>query len=736
LTTLRSRSSSFFFGNTTGSEYVLSIIVCAFTLLFYYRSHLFDVRIHYTLDQLDGLIQASILEHWYGVLGGRYHWRDPIFFYPYKRVLGYNDAYFLYGLLYSAFRTLGVDVLNAMELTTAVVRAVGFFATWLLLRHYFRLSIPATAFGAVLVTVTNGVYLGTMHTQLATVAFLPLMFCLVARAYELLVEDRMPAAAVVTAAIGLLLSTWSITGFYAFWFTLFFVLITTVIAFLLDRRTFIGVVRDVLTNRRWIALTPGVLIFLVGLIPLALIYGEAARTTGMHAIGETYNYLPRIVDLINVGPANVVWSGVTMWLRKAIVHDPTGDLELWVGFTPIELALLVVAAVAAFWRAPDASPREVLIYRSLLVAIFVGMALQVQVHGATLWTYVYSAVPGARALRVVARFQLVLLTVGAALAAVALDRLGRSRRPLGAALALSLAALILVGQWDAFRIANFTRADVAAFRNIPAPPKECREFYTVAPLVRAEYSETSIRWYIHSVEAMMLATMTGLPTVLGMDTFTPPDWNLDGPYTADYEPRVYAYAKRNQLLPGLCALNLTTLKWSLIDAPPRSKNTPDPLGLGLKEGDLVGLAAGQPATAMLTDGWSGPEDWGVWAIGTESRLDLRLNGAGFTKSGAVLRLAAWAFLPPGVGSKNVEIFVGDSARGEPIAQWTLGPHGETKVLCIPPSAVAAGRLLTLFFKTNRSYSPSGATGTGDARRLDFAARWLSVSEGPCLPPSP
>ena len=56
---------------------------------------------HFTGDFANSLIQAARLEHWFGVFRGTYHWRDPTFFYPEKNVLGYNDAYFLYGVLYS-----------------------------------------------------------------------------------------------------------------------------------------------------------------------------------------------------------------------------------------------------------------------------------------------------------------------------------------------------------------------------------------------------------------------------------------------------------------------------------------------------------------------------------------------------------------------------------------------------------------------------------------------------------
>ena len=78
-------------------EYALALSLCFFTLLFFYRTHLFGSELRFTLDRIDPLIQASRLEHWFGVFRGWYDWRNPIYFYPEKGVLGYNDGYFLYG---------------------------------------------------------------------------------------------------------------------------------------------------------------------------------------------------------------------------------------------------------------------------------------------------------------------------------------------------------------------------------------------------------------------------------------------------------------------------------------------------------------------------------------------------------------------------------------------------------------------------------------------------------------
>jgi hypothetical protein len=699
------------------------LALCCLTLLFFYRTHLFGDQLRFTLDRNDPLIELSRLEHWFGVFRGWYNWRDPIYFYPEKGVLGYGDGYFLYGIFYSALRVFGIDPLVSMELTTATVRGVGFLAAWALLRRYFGSSVWTAAFGAVLMTVSNGVYLGTMHTQLATVAFVPLAFFLAARTRELLIKERLCAATGTAAGLGILLAGWLMTAFYTFWFAGLFLLITIGVFAVIGRAQLVAVVREMLGERRWRILVPGVAIFALGLIPFAMTYYPTARATGMHSIGVIYFYSPQILDLVNVGPGNLLWSRFSTWLHD-IVLSPTKNEELWQGFTPLELAFLCTVAVTSFARSARTS-RSSLIYQSLLIAIFLGIALEVQIGGFTLWAWIYKLVPGARAVRVVVRFQLVLLTIGALVVAMALEKLSRNHQIWHRyLLSILIGMAILIEQVNVYPIARLTRSDVPVLGALPAHPEECRVFYTVNPVVPPRASEGERKYYIHSVEAMLLATMTRMPTVLGMDAFLPPRWNLHSPLTADYDLRVYMYAQRRGLLQGLCALDLTAMTWRLIDRPPNVPHT-HPLGSGLVDRDQLSFADGQPGVSMLADGWSEPEAWGVWATGTQSTLSLRLS-SDLQSSGVSLGMTIGAFLPPGIDNKRIDVFLGEPTEASLIAQWKLTRAPEEKEFCIPANAIPRDRLIKLTFKADRSYSPGE-----DSRVLNVALQSLSVHAEPC-----
>lgn len=103
------------------------------------------------------------------------------------------------------------------------------------------------------------------------------------------------------------------------------------------------------------------------------------------------------------------------------------------------------------------------------------------------------------------------------------------------------------------------------------PPSQCVAFFVVSarpadyPSV-AEARAIDVAWggsgigngarrYRHNVDAMMLASYYGRPTINGYASFNPPDWDLARPDAPDYLHRVYSYANRHGL-ERLCGLDI------------------------------------------------------------------------------------------------------------------------------------------------------------------------------------
>ncbi|MBS7700967.1 MULTISPECIES: hypothetical protein [unclassified Chelatococcus] len=704
-------------------------------------------------------------------------------FAPYENVLGYNDSYFLASIPYSILRFAGLNPFAAMEVTHAGTRAVGFFAAWVLMRRYFGLSIPATAFGATLATIANGIYLGTMHTQLTTVAYAPLLFCLIARIHELLMKERRRAALITGCLTGLLLACWPMTSFYTFWMTGLFMIITLCAALVVDSRSVMGIARELTAGHRWLVLVPGLLIFAVGLHPLWLTYGPTAAITGMHQFSAVIHNAPRLVDVINVGPDNPIWSATFESLRFATVGEGIGEFELWRGFTPLHLLLLVLALIGAFKFPAILPTRQDFAFRCLLVGLAVGLVLLIQVGGFTLWGIVYYVVPGAKAVRVIVRFELLLLTFGAIALAIALDAFARYRAPWSSLAAILMGVAVLAEQYSGFPIARVKAADVKALGDIRKPPRECKTFYTINPYRSDGESAVNTKYYIHSTEAMLIAERINLPTLLGMHTFIPPGWDLTDPLSPDYSWRVYEYAKAHDLTDGLCAFDLKSLTWHLVTPPQPPPAAPAPelamaglvspvgpiplalrtllahrygdstlrlpcrtiadkstpllvcagepvkepadirLALGLREGEEVSFAGGEAGTLLLADGWSRPESWGTWASGQAATLVFRLVGDDFP-DGVRLTLTAHALPRPQDRSKVVHVLVG----GAPVATLNLTRDPGPQDLCIPAAQLPKEGAILLTFQTDSDIqSPATLKISDDTRPLNFAVSQLSVS---------
>jgi hypothetical protein len=225
-----------------------------------------------------------------------------------------------------------------------------------------------------------------------------------------------------------------------------------------------------------------------------------------------------------------------------------------VGFTPILLLVFCGTIIALLVRRQS---------RAAAFALAVGLAcvvialLSVQTGGRAHWEWFFRHLPGADALRVPARF---LILISPAVVLVAVYGLSRLKPWIAAVLFVLIAA----EQYSTALVFAMPRQGLLeTIRVLPEPPAECRSFYVRVPKADPTGDDTLDRFYIHSTIAMFLAEYLGLPTVNGMATFTPAGWDLHGPFEPNYPNRVLAYADRMAVRQGLCALDLKTNRWTV-----------------------------------------------------------------------------------------------------------------------------------------------------------------------------
>ncbi|WP_232089573.1 hypothetical protein [Sphingomonas sp. HMP6] len=512
-------------------------------------------------DRADGIIEISILEHWRNVLAGASTWNVTNYFHPYPATLGYNDGYFLYGLVYAFWRLLA-DPFLADTLNIATFKTIGFFAAYLLVARSLRWGRGAGLLVAFLFTNANGLMVQAGHAQLQSIALLPVALLLAVAIPRAEREGRRMAACAAAAGLALLLAAWLFTAFYMAWFTIFFGAVFAVCwAVTGGRWRPIALLRVIV--RHHLVLEVGGIVFAIAVIPFLTVYLPKARETGGQMYQAVLHYLVRPLDPINVGTSNYVWG----WLIRSL-GDAMTEGEHNTGL-PL---LLFTLGVAALWqaivrrRALGGAPVDPA-FRAFAAAILLCWLLTIRIGSVSAWSLVYDLVPGAKGMRVVLRFQLflilpVLLLVVGAWRRRAMD--WSKRRPIMLAGAL---ALLIAEQFGSDVPVQVSRSlDGAALWSIPAPPKDCASFFVVTarrnepPYINAEH----IALYPHNVDAMLLAEHWRLPTINGFSTFNPPDWNFADPAALDYDSRIAVYAVRHGLT-KICRLDVRAQQvWSLL----------------------------------------------------------------------------------------------------------------------------------------------------------------------------
>ncbi|MGA0603037.1 hypothetical protein ACO2Q3_20185 [Caulobacter sp. KR2-114] len=512
-------------------------------------------------DRGDGVIEIALLEHWRNVFQGTEDWRAPLFFHPWGDGLGYNDGYFLYGVVYSLARTV-FDPFISDTVNAVVFKTIGFFSAFALFRGPLAWSFDRALLAAVLFSIANSLGLQIGHAQLETLALTPLMAILVCRGWQAGAAGRRLAASLWGVAAAVLMAAWLITAYYFAWFSAyfagFFLLFWLRETGQLNPRAMLGLAR-----RAAPMLIAPAAVFAVACIPFLMVYLPKVAETGAHPFNDAQQYLTMIYDPVNSGPGNIFWGWIARGLGAVIKHKYSlGEHES--GLPLLQFALLAVA-LRQLLKTPRAASRPLL--KALAWTILVTWALTLQFGPVSPWRLIYWFAPGARGLRTVVRYQIFLtLPVLVLVFAHYADRWARLRQA-QPWLAAGLATLLLVENVNFESPANLSRTvELAQIRAIPAPPAACKVFSVAkASATEGVYANPKTNaLYPHNVDAMLLSELWRMPTVNGFSTFNPPDWNFADPSRPDYPARVRAYGERHDLH-GLCLLDMRQPQpWSLV----------------------------------------------------------------------------------------------------------------------------------------------------------------------------
>jgi hypothetical protein len=513
-------------------------------------------------DEGDARILISLLEHWFRFYSGLVpDWRSPAFFYPERGVLGFTDAYFLYSLPYSLFRTAGLDPFISFMAVMASLSAIGFASFMHLAIRHFGARAWTAAAGAFLFVFADMMALKMGHAQSYCAMLLPAVVDLAAGALK---AEKRRNAILLAAAAGLLHALIFFTAFLTGWFfTLFCLFAALVYGLLVGRTQAVALIRYLVTEKRSVAVAYGAA-FAIGILPFLLIYVPVRLDGRRRGSRDFFGYQPRFSDIINVGPGNLVWGALLDFAGIAARSNrPVGEVEM--GYSPAVFATwaALTFVTARRWRRDPADTTTIdRVIVMLGVSLIAGWLVQLNYLGIRPWQGLYYLVPGASGVRTTFRAQIVHNLAASLLVVLALERILTQRvlsRVPALAFAGTLAVVMVVEQTDPENPHSTSRARQWAWlRTLPAPPGNCRVFYIVPNPMPA-----SAPWYVHQSDAIMVAILRGIPTVNGNSSLWPRGWELQDPARPDYLEALRRWVAAKHTGDGLCGLEPRAGRWVL-----------------------------------------------------------------------------------------------------------------------------------------------------------------------------
>jgi uncharacterized protein (DUF983 family) len=587
----------------------IALGVALLVLLVFFRQQFLNHFSYLTSDRYDGVIEAALLEHWFNVFRGLSDWSSPNYFYPYAKTLSYNEGLFLYGIIYSVFRTFSIDAFLSSELLNIVIKGLGFFGMYIAAQKILKVSFLWTLLGATIFTLGNNSFIQASHAQLLSVSLAPIEAWLIYEACQALMASRTRGLLTFGSLAGLLFSAWLLTCLYTAWFfTLFAFIMLAVQLCTLGGPGLAKLKRAVLANK--LAILAIMALTIISLMPFVSVYFSGSKGVKPREWSEILFYIPTISDSFNVGGGNLLFGHLIDLIRDHCSTCGFGTGEREAGIAPVLFVLAVISMVTIIAKRHLLPPAQKMFIYGIAVASAITWLLSIRIGGVvSAWYLIYKFWPGGSGLRVVSR---IFLFLAVPLTGLVIWHLSRAKWP--RTLLLALCALLVMEEINGLKTTTLDRfQQIDRTANVPKAPAQCRSFFTTESPDTVDSDPDFIvgSIYPHNVDAMLIAEYVNLPTINGWASFNPPDWNFASSSKSDYLLRVQAYAKAHDLQ-GLCKLDLATKQW---DTHPVLAETKDSLG-------YWNFSEAIPEETLK--GFSNAEQFGRWSIGPEASFKYTL----------------------------------------------------------------------------------------------------------------
>jgi hypothetical protein len=457
-------------------------------------------------DPGDTRLNHYILEHSFQVIFNPHYggtlW-SPQFFYPFKDVLSFSENLWGSAPLYWLFRAFQpVDIAYQLWMIAVVALC---FASFAIVLRFYQVQHLLCALGAFLYAFGMPRQAQFSHQQLLPAFYLPLGFLAV---WSFLQTPSLKRLIVALVLIYLQI----LAGIYLGWFFVFSLLVLLTIVWYRERPLWNQAIHYVRGDWKRVA---GVsLVWIIALYLLFAPYLAIQKWAGGRSYGAVIPMIPRLNSWF-LSPPQSLWGNILAPLGRhlSMVHEH----YLFMGFTVL---ILIALGVYSLRSQPLPQARSQLMMITLSVGGGLFLLSIWWFFGNSLWRLVHLLVPGATAIRALARISLIIyfyLLLGSLLGVDALvKRYLRGSWRVGVLVPLSILAMteqLLINPYSYDK------------QTILKPQLEQQALIqTGCDVAYVTLSRENPPW-LDQITSMWAGLTVGVPMINGYSGFTPPNYN-------------------------------------------------------------------------------------------------------------------------------------------------------------------------------------------------------------------
>lgn len=499
---------------------------------------------------LDNRFAIYILEHWYRFFQNKVAFLSPQMFFPIKHTLAYSDLFLIHALPFSLLRWFGLNLFSAYQATVLVLNFLTYVACFLCIKNGFNIRTAPSIIGALFFVLNSPKMNRIVHAQLQPI-FIPClaMWLLITvwKRYGRLTSRQLFA---YFSAILFLILLQCLTSYYIGWFFVFWLFLFSILClFIKDARR---ILMTFVHKMNWYFLGLAI-VAIVALLPLAIIYIPTAYDVGVRQYENVANLIPTGWSFLHMGYGNYLWG----WLPLKInaISSLTYGWEHTLGMGIFATITLIVMTCWSFLHIRkikfNTNEERIIGFISLMIiSTIIFIMIGIKLFGRySLWYFVYCYFPGAKGIRAVGRYMVLLaLPISICFSFVfdrmfaMLLRISNKLRKIAGFILLSVGAVFLLAE-QCGTLGGFSKSGQECYLNTLRNrlPDISKSFYVSA---RNNIRRNDVELQI---DALLISALTGIPTLNGYSGFSPRGWELSAIQKESYKKHVQDWVKAHEL---------------------------------------------------------------------------------------------------------------------------------------------------------------------------------------------